>query len=178
MNSSRTTRRIAIVALFLIAAFVPVFAANPDTATITVVGHVTPSISITATYIPGLDLDIMQGADKVAIANVTEFSNYKGGYAVTLGSTRGWKLGQTTSGSGTESWAYTLYYGTVGGTKNPVTLPTTGEATLTAQTGTSGKSSGGGTAKVLYISFLPPTNSDTLNADTYNDTLVFTITGT
>ncbi|MFZ4616213.1 MAG: hypothetical protein ACOYM2_08465 [Rectinemataceae bacterium] len=175
MNSSRTTSRLAIVALSVLAACVPAFATGTDSKTITVVGHVTPVISITADLL-ATDLDIMLGAIKTPLISVTEFSNYKGGYAVTLTSAKQWKLGQT-SGTGSQSWAYTLFYGANVGAALPVTLPSSGAATLTAQTGVSGKSLSTGTPNVLYISFDTPA-ANILNADTYNDTLVFTITGT
>ncbi|MEI6385238.1 MAG: hypothetical protein WCQ50_01295 [Spirochaetota bacterium] len=173
MYSKSTSSRFVIVGFAIIAACVPVFAAGTDSKTITIAGHVTAAISLEASLLVQ-DLDIMAGANKTPLVSVTEFSNYKGGYAVTLQSTRGWKLGQT-SGTGSETWAYTLYYGPSGGTVPTAAItPTSNSMVLTSQTGVGGKTAGA--VNVLYISFATP-GANALNADTYNDTLVFTITG-
>ncbi len=167
MNSSRTTSRLAIVALLVLAACVPTFAATA-TDDIIISGTVAARISITATPTSAATaFDIMAGVvDKTPIATVIYSSNYRAGYAVTLSSGNAWKFSQT---GGTDVWAYQLYFGSDLSSASQLTLGS-GAATLAS----GGKSNE--TEKTLFITFAaPPVNG--LNEGLYSDTLVFTITG-
>ena len=161
MKTSVFTKRSVAIAVALAAAMAPIFALSA-TGTLALSGSVAPITTISVTADPNASaLPVGSAASNLKIATVVELSNSKSGYTVTLSSTNGASLKET---AGTDSLPYSLTYG-----GNPVTF-TAGSATLT----TSGTRSAtaAGSSNVLAISF----SAAFLNADSYTDSLTFTIT--
>ena len=159
MKSSALLRRFPIAIAFAAALAVPTFAAT--TGTLALSGSVAAITSITVTPDANASaLPIGAATTDLKIATVNELSNNKTGYTVTLSSLNGSTLKEA---SGTDSLAYTLKYGS-----NAVTF-TGSTATLTNSSTRS--SSAAGTSNDLTISF----PAAFLNADSYSDTLTFTI---
>lgn len=147
-----------IVALFVGAAL-PSFAAT--TGTLSLSGTVAPVTSIVVTPDANAsNLPVGSTASALKIATVTELSNDKAGYSVTLSTANG---GYLKEASGTDSLAYSLSY------NGSAVAFSSGSATISD---VSARTGGAGSAKELDISFA----SAFLNADSYTDTLTFTIT--
>jgi len=161
MKSSVRATRFALVAAALVLAAIPMFAAT--TATLALSGTVAPITQISLSADPNASaLPVGTATTDMKIASVTEISNDKAGYSVTLSSLNGSMLKEA---NGSDTLTYTLNYG-----GNPVSfLGST--ATLTNSNVRSGSASG--TTNQLTISF----PAAFLNADSYSDTLTFTITG-
>ena len=158
MKTSLFAKRSIIVTVALAAAMAPTFALSA-TGSLGLSGVVSPVTTITVTADANATaLPVGSAATDLKIATVTELSNSKSGYTVTLSTTNGAKL----KGS-VDFLAYTLKYGS-----NAVSF-IGGTATLT--TASTRSASSAGSANILYISF-PATY---LSADTYIDSLTFTI---
>lgn len=164
MQFSGKTIAMAVAAV-LLAAAAPVFAAT--TGTLTIQGTVDPTFSITVTGATGYSsLSLTTVVTKKAIATIVEKSNNAAGYTVTLNSVnKGALKGAIVTNA--DALNYTLQYGGV-----DVTLDAaTGNATLSD---VSTVTPGAGTSKSLTISYDASTSM--LTADTYSDTLTFTMT--
>ena len=161
MKTSLFVKRSVIIAVALAAVIMPTFALS-STGTLSLSGSVAAITTITVTPDANASaLPVGVATTNLKIATVVELSNSKAGYTVTLSSANGGALMET---SGTDSQAYTLTYGS-----NPVTF-TSGTATLTSSSTRSATAAG--STNILYISF----PASFLNADTYTDSLTFTIT--
>jgi hypothetical protein len=160
--------RLLVAAVAILVSAIPAFAAT--TGTLTLTGTVPAVLDISVAAQPAaasLDLSVNQA--NLLIANVTERSNRKPGYTVSLQSSN--------AGAGTsfffksadvlnvDTLTYTLTYG---GT--PISL-VAGSALITDATA---KTSGTGVTKDLRISYSGAASF--LNEDSYSDTLTFTIT--
>jgi hypothetical protein len=164
MKSTTLSSRIALVVLVIFAACVPSFAL--PTGSLALSGLVTTTVDVTVTAETGTlaatALPILLGATHYKIATINEKSNSKTGYTLSVGSTNGFTLKST----GTDAVAYTLTYGTTDFTSlSGAVILTTSLAAKTALAGVS---------KELFITF-PATTATLLTADTYGDTLTFTI---
>ncbi|HUX41634.1 MAG TPA: hypothetical protein VMV83_10760 [Rectinemataceae bacterium] len=161
MKTSIFVKRSVIIAIALAALVMPTFALS-STGTLSLSGSVAAVTTITVTPDANASaLPVGVATTNLQIATVVELSNSKAGYTVTLSSANGATLKET---SGTDSQAYTLTYGS-----NPVTF-TGSTATLT--TSTTRSATAAGSSNILYISF----PAAFLNADSYTDSLTFTIT--
>ena len=161
MKTDFFAKRSLIVALALATAMVPAFALS-STGSLSLSGTVAPVTTITVTPDANATaLPVGSATTNLKIATVVELSNSKAGYSVTLSSANGATLKEA---AGTDTLAYSLTYGS-----NPVSF-TSGSATLT--TSTTRSATAAGSSNILYISF-PATF---LNADSYTDSLTFTIT--
>ncbi len=147
---------IIVVALF---AAVPAFAAT--TGTLTLSGVVAPVTSVTVTPDANASsLPVGTTVSGLKIATVNELSNDKAGYSLTLSTANGAQLKEA---AGTDALSYSLSY-------NGVAVAfSSGSATISD---TAARTSGSGVSKDLAISFA----AAFLNADSYSDTLTFTIT--
>jgi len=162
MNLTKANKA-TLIAAIVIAAFaaVPAFAAT--NASLSLSGTVAPVLSISVVpeaFASALPVGSAVTAQK--IATVTELSNNLVGYTVTLSTANNAELVGALGGN-TDTVAYTLIYG---GSAVAFTL---GTATISD---VSVRTSGAGAAKDLAISF----GAAFLNADSYSDTLTFTIT--
>lgn len=164
MNS----RKWIVLAFAILGIAIPGFAAT--TGTLVVQGTVPGILEITVSALPAASaLDLTSNQVNLPVADVTERSNRKAGYTVTLQSAN--------SGAGNsfylksadplnaDTLAYTLSYG-----GSAVTL-VAGTATITDATA---KTSAAGNVKSLTISYSG--SASFLNEDAYADTLTFTIT--
>ena len=136
---------------------------------LTVQGAMPSVISIAVAPISGYDtLDLINGVNNQPIANLTERSNRKAGYTVTLTSLNAGLTGNslfladTAGGPGTDLIAYSLTYNGV------IVNFANGSALLTDS---NGRTSGSGIVKSLTVTISPSWLSD----GTYADTLTFTI---
>ena len=112
-------------------------------------------------------LDLISAQTDLLVATVTEKSNSVTGYTITLASANAAAATATlngTTGGNTDNLTYTIEYGSA-----PVGL-TLGAATVTD---TTGKTAATGDVKNVTISF--DGTGSFLSADTYEDTLTFTI---
>ena len=160
MKTASIFRSIAIAAA-LAAAAVPSFATTNQVA---LSGTLAASSSLTVTAATAASaLPIGTATANLQVATVVELSNDKAGYKVTLASANSGVLQEA---SGPDTLPYTLAYGASSGTATAVNFS---NPIATASTRTSGS----GTTNYLYMSFGTPY----INADTYSDTLTFTITG-
>ena len=132
-----------------------------DSAMINLSGVIHPRVTITAD-VEDVILDLYADADNVEIATVTEWSNIRAGYDVTLGSTNDGKLVNIDAAG--EVLPYTVSYG---GVSHDIS---TGAVNVT---NSADKAVGLGLAKALAISF---TADMDLGDGTYEDALTFTIT--
>ena len=161
MKTNVFAKRSVLIVVALVAALAPVFALS-STGSLSLSGTVSPITAITVTADPNASaLPVGTATSNLKIATVVELSNSKSGYTVTLSSTNGAVLKET---AGTDSLAYSLTYNST-----PVTF-TAGSATLT--TSTTRSATAAGSSNTLYISF----GAAFLNADSYTDSLTFTIT--
>ncbi|WP_455382918.1 hypothetical protein [Salinispira pacifica] len=163
-------KRIAM--LLLLTAGITAGAFAQTTGTLTLQGTVPGILSITVTPAGAAsNLDLTTDVSNLTVATVTERSNQKAGYTVTVQSANAAASGgntayfESTDAAVSDTLNYTLTYG---GT--PVSF-TSGLATVTD---TTSKTLGTGTTKNLNISYTGSTNF--LTASTYQDTLTFTIT--
>ena len=164
---SNKVKALAVSAAILLAA-IPSFAAT--TGTLTLTGTVPAVLDISVTAQPAAStLDLSATISGVSVASVTERSNRKPGYTVTLHSVNAGSgttfLFKSADVTNTDSLAYTLTYG-----GSPVTL-VSGSALITDATA---KTPAAGVTKDLQISYNGAASF--LNQDSYSDTLTFTIT--
>jgi hypothetical protein len=145
--------------------------AQTASGTLTIQGTVASTVSITVAPLSGYNtLDIANGVSGQNVANVTEKTNDKNGYTVTMTSLNAGASGNslfladTAGGSGNDTVPYTLTYNSV------AVSFSSGSATLTS---TSSRTSQPGVVKALAVT-IP---SSWVNSATYADTLTFTITG-
>jgi len=148
-------------------ALIPV-AQAASTGAITLSGTVGVSCNITvAPQGPYNALDLTTSQTTLNVATVTEQCTDPKGYRVTLtsanGKTDGLLAGATAGNSDTVS--YTIFYG------GAAVHLANSNATVT---NANSKTTGGGAINSLAITY---TGASTLSADTYSDTLTFTITG-
>jgi spore coat protein U-like protein len=157
----KSNSRFLVLALLVLLVAIPSFAGT--TGQLTISGSVPLNISIavaptsSATNLP---LSTGTGSTPLTVANVTEISNSHSGYSVALSSAN---AGVLKEASGSSSLAYSLTYG------NATISFTNGSAVIT---NTKGQTSSSGTVNALAISFQ---SGSSLPADTYSDTLTFTI---
>ncbi len=162
MKTSLFAKRGLVAMVVLTAAMVPMFALT-GTGSLSLSGTVSETTSVTITADANASsLPLNVATTGLKIATVTELSNSKGGYTLTLSTSNGSSLKENL---GVDTIPYTLQYG-----NNPVTF-TGNSATLT--TAASRSATSAGTTNTLYISF----GAAFVNANTYADTLTFTITG-
>lgn len=153
-----------ILAAVMISLGTLVFANAPaasDTAVINLSGVIEPKVVITAD-VEDVELNLMADAGDIVIATLTEWSNVRAGYEVSLGSTGNGRLVNTADDS--EFLPYTVSYG-------GVTRDLSNGAVVV--TDSESKSVGQGTDKALGISF---TANGDLGDGLYTDSLTFTIT--
>lgn len=157
MNTKFSLKSLSLVALIAFAAL-PSFAAT--TGTLSLSGTVAPMTAITVTADPNAsNLPVGQSATGLKVATVNELSNSKTGYTVSLSTANGGLLKEV---DGSDALAYTLSY-------NGVEVAfSSGTATIS---NVSSRTTGLGSSKDLAISF----SAAFLNADSYTDTLTFTI---
>lgn len=160
MKYIHSLRSVFVAMLVVAAAFVPAFGATSGTLSLTGVVPLITEITITPDPNAGA-LPIGNAVNALTIATVNERSNDKAGYTVSLTTANGATLKEA---AGTDSLPYSLIYG-----GSPVTF-SNGTAVISNATA---KTGGSGTTNILAISFA----AAFLNADTYTDTLTFTITG-
>lgn len=163
--------RHALFGIGLTMATTPVIAAT--TGAVTPKGTVPAILEVSVTPTVGFDnLDLTVAAVDLEIAQVNERTNNKGGYTVTVDSTNGVAdslasgrfISSTDPVSNTDTLDYTLKYG---GTT--ATLAN-GSGTVTDATG---KTTGTGVTNSVQISY--DGSGSFLTADSYEDTLTFTI---
>lgn len=157
MNAKLFSRTFALAALIAFAS-IPSFAAT--TASLSLSGVVAPVTAITVTADPNAaNLPVGSSVTGMKIAVVNELSNDKAGYSVSLATANGGLLKEV---AGSDSLAYSLSYN-----GNAVVF-SAGSALISD---VSSRTPGSGSSKDLAISF----SSAFLNADSYTDTLTFTI---
>lgn len=169
MNNKNIKTIIAAVAIFVSIGSIDRAAAqvsgnlglSGDVATVLALG-ITPSGADSLAFDSG-------AVSNSTIASILEACNDADGYTVTVTSSNGQFQGANTGmlqgGSHSELLSYTISYADVG-----VTL-TGGTATIT---NSNSKTSAGGVTKTVKITY--DATSSNLAADTYTDTLTFTIT--
>jgi len=152
--------KIIVIAAVLFAAIIPAFA--DTTASLTLSGIVAKSASISVVAAPGAsNLSLTSTpSSPVTVATVTEICNSTSGYTVTVASANSGNLKGAISGN-TDAVAYTLYQN-----GSAVTLSSSAATMLTASSKTTG------TSQTLTINYA---GNSSLAADTYSDTLTFTI---
>lgn len=148
----------------------PAFGAT--TGSVTPRGTVPSILEVTVTPTAGFNsLDLTTSATDVQIAQVNERTNNKAGYTISLDSTNGiaGSLGtgrfKSTDVTNTDTLDYTIKYA-----GNAAAL-TNGSATVTDS---NSKTTGTGVTKAVQVSY--DGSSLFMAADTYEDTLTFTIT--
>jgi hypothetical protein len=134
---------------------------SATTCSVLLTGTISKKLEI-ATDTAIANLDLTTSAADVAIANISEITNSKTGYKVTVSSTNGGKLNNSSS---SEFLAYTLKYGT-----QTVSLVSSAAITLTNIT----SSTNATVVKPLKISYTAPAIS--LGEGSYTDSLLFSIT--
>jgi hypothetical protein len=163
----RTTTILAVLVLACIAA-APVVA--QETGSLTLQGTVPAILEITVTGTGNYNaLDLTTDASNLVVATVNERTNSKTGYTVSVkslnaegaGSSQAFFAGSDVAN--TDTLNYNISYG-----GSAVTLDGSGLATVTDS---AGKTLGTGENKDVAITY----TGTFLNADTYTDTLVFTI---
>jgi hypothetical protein len=159
--------RSAAIALTALLGMVSV-AQAASTGAVTLSGTVGVSCNITvAPQGPYNALDLTSSPAILNVATVTEQCTDPKGYRVTLTSTNGKTnglLAGTTAGN-SDTVSYSIFYG------GAAIHLANSSATVT---NANGKTTNGGAINSLAISY---TGTSTLSADTYSDTLTFTITG-
>ena len=144
-------------------------ASAQSSGTLTIQGTVAAVANITVSPQTGYNtLNIAGGVANQNVANITEQSNDKNGYTVAMTSLNAGASGSSLflkdTGTGTDTVPYSLTY-------NGVAVSfSSGSATLTSA---SAKTAQTGVVKALAVTIA----SSWVNADTYADTLTFTITG-
>ena len=144
-------------------------ASAQSSGTLTIQGTVAAVANITVSPQTGYNtLNIAGGVANQNVANITEQSNDKNGYTVAMTSLNAGVSGSSLflkdTGTGTDTVPYSLTY-------NGVAVSfSSGSATLTSA---SAKTVQAGVVKALAVTIA----SSWVNADTYADTLTFTITG-
>jgi hypothetical protein len=149
--------------LILVCMALPAWAA--DVGTITVQGTVAVNERITVNTVAGynsLDLTVNTGSPGTHVATVNERCNSRNGYTVTLASTNSGVFQGT--GGNPDTLSYTVWYAGIQWDLS------TGTKTVTDATQ---RTVGGGVDKDLYIEYSGA--AVYLNADTYSDTLTFTL---
>jgi hypothetical protein len=162
MKSKVNVKSLVLVGGLILAA-IPSFAAT--TGTLFLSGVVAPRTEITVTADPNAShLPVGANVSGLAVASVNELSNNKAGYTVKLESANGWKLSESDARQiGTaDSVPYALNY-------NNQAVDTSSASPIISNV--SSRTPGSGTDKSLAISF----SAAFLNADSYTDTLTFTI---
>jgi hypothetical protein len=157
MNAKYLSKSFMFAVLAALSA-VSTFAAT--SASLSLSGVVAPVTAITVTADPNASsLPVGSSVSGLKIASVNELSNDKAGYTVTLSTANG---GMLKEAAGSDSLPYSLTY-------NGVAVSfSSGLATISD---VSARTSGSGSTKELDMSFA----SAFLNADSYSDTLTFTI---
>ena len=162
----KTLKVLALVSLIALASFVPAFAQVIDLtntqASVVITGNV-PQILKAVINLTDLDLDLQLGGTET-LGDVTLISNKIGGYSLTVASTNGGKLAG--SAGNVDTFPYTFIFGGTSfdlGSGNYVFSDTV-------------KTSKAGNTKTVEVSFTGyDDRADMVNADTYSDTLTFTI---
>jgi hypothetical protein len=153
--------KVLFLALLFAAAVIPCFADGSAALVLSGTVDKTAIISLSVQSVTNLNLSSTT-EQTISVANLKEVSNSSAGFTVTVTSTHlGYLAG---SGSNTDSVRYYLLSGS-----SPVDITTAGTE-LYSQTG---KTTSTGVSQALSIKF---TGNDALTADTYSDTLTFSIT--
>lgn len=165
---TRKTLSIATIATVLF--FAAALGFSADTASITLTGIVSQILEITVTGESSYDnLDLTTTQNDLLVATVNEKSNNQAGYTVAVESQNAAAAGVSTAFfkgadvGNTDTLDYSMTYDGVA-----VVLDGAGTAIVSDVSGTTGTS---GVDKQLAISY----TGAFLNADTYSDTLTFTI---
>lgn len=150
-----------------------VFASFPlaaqATGTLTLTGTVPPILSITVNALPAAATLNLSADTDVAVANVVERSNKKGGYTVTVESLNAVSSGasqpyfKSIDAGNADTLTYTLSYG---GT----TVTFSAGRAIVSDSNT--RTTGAGVSKAVRVAY----TGAFLYEDTYSDTLTFTIT--
>jgi hypothetical protein len=167
MKIRNAVRVTLVIAMVLIGAAI---VSAQTTGSITLTGTVSPILEITVTPVAGYDsLDLTITQTNLLVATVNEKSNNAAGYSVSVASTNAAATSSTiaylegvTEG---ETLDYTISYGGAA-----VLLNTFGEAIVTDVVGA--KTTAAGVDNSVQISY----TGGFLSADSYSDTLTFTIT--
>jgi hypothetical protein len=164
----RNKMRLIFAAVAMLAVALPGFSAT--TGTLLLQGTVPGILEITVSALPAASsLALETTQTNLAVANVTERSNRKAGYTVTLQSANAGAgnafFFKSADPTNLDTLAYTLAYG-----GSPVNL-VAGTALITDA---SAKTPAAGVAKSLAVSFSGAASY--LGEDSYADTLTFTIT--
>ena len=163
---------ILVLALFLFGATAAV-AQNSDSGTLTLEGTVPEilTINVSAESVAS-NLDLSTDQTDLLVATVTETSNVRAGYSVTVESANAASQSSTdpffasTSAGNSDTLSYTLKY-------DGSTVSFSGGSAATV-TNASDKTAAGGSTNEVRISYTGTTQN--LYADSYQDTLTFTIT--
>ncbi|MDX9958041.1 MAG: hypothetical protein AB7T74_13220 [Clostridia bacterium] len=163
----KTLKVLALVSLIALVSFVPAFAQTIDLtntqASVVITGNV-PQILKAVLNLTDLDLDLQLGGTEL-LGDVTLISNRIGGYSLSVASTNGGKLMGDDVGN-VDNFPYTFIFG---GT--PFDL-STGNYVFSDTV----KTTKAGNTKTVEVSFTGyDDRPDMVNADTYSDTLTFTI---
>ncbi|MCX8107867.1 MAG: hypothetical protein N3G20_03595 [Verrucomicrobiae bacterium] len=155
--------------IIAVGAVVAATSAFADTqGSITIQGTVQEKTSISVQPVSGYNnLNLEQGATDLVVATVTEVCNYPRGYTVTLKSQNAESRQAYLQGyslENTDRIPYSIKYG-----NSVVNLDDQGEAKVTDANGKTPKN---GVTRQVKITF---SGGDWLAADTYSDTLTFTI---
>lgn len=137
--------------------------------TLTIQGTVVSTVSITVAPLSGYNtLDIVNGVSAQNVANITEKTNDKNGYKVTMTSLNAGASGSSLflkdTAVGADTVPYSLTYNGVAVTFSSGSSTLTSSASRTVQAGV---------VKALAVTIA----SSWVNSATYADTLTFTITG-
>ncbi|SIQ91623.1 hypothetical protein SAMN05920897_11821 [Alkalispirochaeta americana] len=153
-----------LVAAIMVTAGTTAFAQlqTSDSVEIRLYGRVAPRVVITAS-VPDFEVDMLADADDVEVATITEWSNVRAGYQVTLASVQEGRLVNRDDSS--EVLPYTVTY-------DGVTWDLSEGAALVTDRANE-KSVGPGTDRRLGVNFVYDPD---LGDGEYDDDLIFTIT--
>ena len=166
MNIRKTTLLISVFTMMIIGAAT---VSAQTSGSITLTGTVSAILQITVTPVAGYDsLDLTTSQTNLAVATVNEKSNNAAGYTVSIESTNAAATSSTTAYLEGATHGETLDYSvSYGGT--PVSLDASGQAIVTDE---AAKTTSAGVDNSVQITY----TGAFLNADSYSDTLTFTIT--
>lgn len=171
MKNTKTNRKAIVVIAAVLLVGLAGTATAQTTGSITLTGVVSQLLEITVTPAPGYDsLDLTTSQTDLLVATVNEKSNNQAGYSVSVESANAAGAGSSTAffvgadAGNTDTLDYNLSYG-----GSPVAFDATGNAVVSNVASTTGVS---GVDKAVEITY----TGAFLNADTYSDTLTFTIT--
>jgi hypothetical protein len=161
--------KVRVVTLLALILFGAAAVSAQTTGSITLTGTVSAILQITVTPIAGYDsLDLTTSQTDLAVATVNEKSNNAAGYTVAIESANAAATSSTTAYLEGVAHAETLDY-TITYDGSSVALDASGQAVVTDVVA---KTTSAGIDKSVQISY----TGAFLSADSYSDTLTFTIT--